>query len=420
MRGGSASNSVGTRASVLLVGLLVVVIAALVEASLPAVRYSEGADEGHYLSYARTLATGGPAGLAQATRDYLVAPDAGIFPPPTRVGYLLPAALALRIFGDGFNALSQLSLGAHLLLILASFAFARRRIGSWPALGVATLLGCSPLLLGLARRALADSVVTLLLAIALWTWLEILRPTAGRPRRNGWLLAFVVAFAGAVLAKESSVLFLVPLGLVALVRNLTAPRPIPWLRLAVAVVAPLIAAAAIWTALAGSPSGVFRLAEVTLGGPAHNLYAADFGSGPWTRYLVDFLLLSPWTLLLALAGAGTLALRRVPDDPQRALARDCLLFAAGALAIFAPLTKNVRYLALLELPIAVLALWFLSELARHLRERRLRLAAVLAAMAILGLALGGLWTADALFVKAGIYDPVTFNLLRAREMVPGR
>lgn len=418
--GAAASAGAATRVPALLAGLLAVALAVFVEASLPAVRYFPGADEGHYLSYARTLSVGGPAALAQATRDYLDAPDAGIFPPPTRVGFLLPAALALRICGDGFDALSQVSLGAHLALIVSSFVFARRRLGAWPALGLAVLLGCSPLLLGLARRALADALVTLLLALAFWTLLEVLRPR-NPARRRGWLVAFGFALAAALLAKESAVLFLVPLAAVALFDNLRAAHPVPWSELALAGLVPLLAAAAVWTALAGSPAGVFRLATAALGGPAHNTYAVAFGSGPWTRYLVDFLLLSPWSALLAVAGAGTLVLRRVPDEPQRALARDGLLFGAAALAAFAPLTKNVRYLAVLEIPLALLVLLFLGELlvrGRGARERRR--GALLFFAAVLLLALAGLHTFEKLFVGAGIYDPVTDNLLRAEEMVPAR
>jgi hypothetical protein len=65
---------------------------------------------------------------------------------------------------------------------------------------------------------------------------------------------------------------------------------------------------------AGGPAAALESLMVTIRQVNDNEYALRFGSGPWYRYVVDFLLLSPWTVLLAVRPLGDAARR---PDPAR-------------------------------------------------------------------------------------------------------
>src|SRR5262249_16884251 len=103
-----------------------------------------------------------------------------------------------------------------------------------------------------------------------------------------------------------------------------------------------------WIAAAGGASTWLATITTIKSSLAHNVFAYDFLSGPWYRYLIDFLLVSPLTTLLALAYLGLVALRLRRGEwerPQAYLA----IAAAGLLLEFGLIEKSLRYLLVLEL-----------------------------------------------------------------------
>src|SRR5262249_42884825 len=64
------------------------------------VPYRLGADEGVDLKYARVVGQEGVQTLSSLTAEYLQN-EPGLWPPPTRVGFVVPAALAMRLLADG-------------------------------------------------------------------------------------------------------------------------------------------------------------------------------------------------------------------------------------------------------------------------------------------------------------------------------
>jgi hypothetical protein len=394
-----------------LVALLLVTVAWIVGPTI-ATMGEPGPDEFYYLSFGKTLVERGPGAIREIVRTYVAEPRHWQYPNPLRVGYLAVAALWMKADGVAPQSLAHLSLVAHLLAIVVVFRLAGRRLGPARALFAATLFGCAPLLLGLARRALQDSVATLAALLAIAAFLAALE----RPARRRFA-ALAVALAFAFLTKESLALLALPMAtwIVLELRTGHLER-----RRALEAMLALAAAGGIalatWTVAAGDFGSVRRLIEIVLASPATNAYALRYGGGPWWRYLVDFVALSPVPTLLAVAGAA-LALDRARRGEAERFHLFLVLFAALTLGEFAFLTKNVRYVMPLELPIAVLAVEAIWRLV-PVRAAAARVAAAAAIVALLAVA--DARSFHELFVERLLYDPVSAPLLTIRGLVPER
>ena len=149
-----------TRERIAMLGVAAAVIALGVGlgSTLSRIEYATTADEGHYLGYARLLVAQGPTGVREAFEGYVADENRWRFPNPLRLAYHGMTASWLGVRGGDFRALSELSLVAHLLLVLGTFAALRGPLGATRSALVAVSVGCSPLLLALARRALMDGV----------------------------------------------------------------------------------------------------------------------------------------------------------------------------------------------------------------------------------------------------------------------
>jgi hypothetical protein len=150
-------------------------------------------------------------------------------------------------------------------------------------------------------------------------------------------------------------------------------------------------------------------------GPNHaNLYAVYFDSGPWFRYVLDFLLLNPVATLLAIAYAGYLAARR--DLLTRPISY-FLLYFGFVYAFFSafPHRKIVRFVVNLEMVLALFAVLMLIELFKPQESRKRQRIFILA---LIGLAVINWRGFFQLFYMPGMIDPVSYNLLVLRDFVP--
>lgn len=396
-----------------LVVLLLVAVAWIVGPTIAGIG-KPGPDEFYYLSYSQTVAERGPGAFRDLFRVHVEESRHWQFPSPLRVGYLAFAALWMRTDGVEPQSLGHLSLVSLLASIVVVYRLAAKGLGAARGLCAAALFAASPLGLGMARRALQDSFATLAALLALAAFLVALeRPTRGRIAR----LALVFGFA--ILTKESLALLALPMAIWIAIETgggRIARRAALESTLALAASGAL--ALGVWVVAAGSFTTVRRLVEIVLASPATNAYALRFGGGPWWRYLVDFLALSPVPTLLGLAGiALTLdrARRRPNGEPVERTLLFFALLTALTLAEYAFLTKNVRYVMLLDLPLrlfAVEALWRLLPIRAHAA----RVAAT--AAVVLLLAAADLRSFRELFLARGLYDPMSAPLLELRGIVP--
>lgn len=381
-----------------------------VGATLGDVRYQASSDEGFYLKYMQDVCERGPGALPDLFRYYLGDTRAHIFPPPSRVGFVAVSAAWGGLTETTLPALSRLSLASHLALILAAYAFASRWFGPVKGLLATALVATSTLGLGLSRHALTDSFITLSQFVTVALFIEYVR----EPARLARALAFGIAFTFAILTKEIAVLLAVPFVAYAAVERWYARREVPIVRTALVLALPVFASIAAWVLAAGSPILLFKVMKIVLLSPATNEYAIRYGSGAWFRYPIDELLMSPWTTLVGLMAVGV-ALWRWRRGEYGSLAIALSLVYIGQIAALGPFTKNLRYVALLEVPLRILAVMLLWELCDAKRSRK-GLAVCCVAVAFL------CWASWAdfqlIWLEFHAYDPVTALLVGVRQMVP--
>jgi hypothetical protein len=383
--------------------VLALTIAAGLVLRYPETAWRVGADEGTYLRYASRIARDGLAALPSLTREHLEDPlTRATAPSPLRLAVVLPDALAVRLLGDAYPSLQRISLLALLALLVVAFVGFRRAAGAPVATAVALLLAVSPLQLGMARRALGDSLNTTLWTVSIFSYVEAL----ASDRRRGWL-AVAAAFAVTLLAKESN-LALLPIALVLLAVDAATRRRAPsLLALACSTVLPFALATMATLLAAGGPATALESLLVTVRQASDNPYAIRFGSGPWYRYVVDFLLLSPWTLLLYVVWLGMLARTRRVDRRLLPWALLPILY----LAALSPSARFVRWTMPLDVPIRLGTVLAIGGLLRG----RLAPARVLAIGLVMLVDVRSFLT---LFVTADIYDPTSDLLLWWRHFLP--
>lgn len=378
--------------------------------TLATVQYQPSSDDGYYLRYMREVGEQGLGALPGQFRFYLGDSQHWIFPPPSRVGFTLVCAVWSKLFGASLVALSYLSLASHLAMVAMVYACARRWFETYKAVLVSALVASSTLYLGLARLALTDSFISLSQAAAIWLFLDYVRD----PTRTLRALAFAAVFAFAMLTKEIAVLLALPFAALAAVERWYAKREIPLVRTLVILIAPGVACVIGWVLAAGSPTTLFRVLEIVLASPSTNAYAQQFGSGAWYRYPIDELLMAPWPTLLGLAGVA-IALWRWKRAEYGTLAVGMALVYVAQIGVLGFFTKNLRYVAVLEVPLRVLAvvlLWELFGAKNGLVGRALCTAAVAL------LCWWGWSDFERIWLEYRTYDPVTTVLVGVRGMIP--
>ena len=390
--------------------LLALAVAARSIVAHPTTSWRGRADEGCYLRYATRIAEHGPGAFPALFREYLDDPLAPqLFPSPIRLTPIALDTLSVLFSGPDFASLADVSLVAFLALLILVFAALRRSHGERTALAVTLLLSVSPLHLAMARRALADSLNAMLLLSCLWLCLHGLTADKTSPR---WWAGVGVAYAVTFLGRELN-LILIPISLALIAGHLVLrQRPIHLWPIACVSLLPLLAAVTLAALAAGGPSTAWAVFSATMGQPAHNEYAILYGNGPWFRYVVDYLLLSPWTMLLYLMWLGYLVGTRVADERLWAWALVPILFVALA----TPFAKFVRWALLLDAPLRLGAVLVLQRLVRDRAGdpwATARLGMVLAALMWVDLR-----TFHELFVVADIYDPTSTLLLVGRGFIP--
>jgi 4-amino-4-deoxy-L-arabinose transferase-like glycosyltransferase len=278
------------------------------------------------------------------------------------------------------------------------------------ALALAALCGFSPLMMGLGRVALMDTFACMTVTLALWLFLEAIE----QPGVLLWRVLFGVAFLLALMTKELSVFIAPPLVAMVLLERYVKKTPLSLAAFAAAFAVPALIAGPTFILAAGGIGPLLTTTGKVLAAPKTMEYAIQFCSGPWYRYLIDFLCLSPFPTLLGLLSVGSVVDRlRAGAWPRPQLL--FLLVGVALLAEQAPLIKNARYMVSFELPLRFLALTWLFHLTAELRTRWrvLLVGAVIVTLCALD------WQSFARdWVKKRGYDPVSYQLLHWRKIIP--
>lgn len=364
-----------------------------------------GFDEHIYETYVNQLSSG--VSYAPLVASYLQTQSnsATAFLPPTRVTFLTAATLIKKAtHSSAYGALKIASLASGILLVLIAAIFAARAAGLRAGCGVLALMSAAPLEIHLSHRALIDGFFAFWTLLTVWTLWE----TMQRPRSRAWLIAYGLSLTVLVMTKENAAfVFVAVLAIIALNHWLRFGASPPGLLVAT-FLGPAVAAVAL-IVLSGGAEPLFRAYLLNIEKSYLLDYAIKTGDGPWYRYLIDLFTISPVTTLLA---TGTLLHIRRNDRWEGYL----VVFLLTTFVVMANLRygMNLRYGAIWDFPIRMLAFTQLTVFASRLRLawRPWVLASLLLITSLMDLRQYFVF-----FVRAGIYDPVPAQLLRAVDIL---
>jgi 4-amino-4-deoxy-L-arabinose transferase-like glycosyltransferase len=378
----------------------------IISSSFHNIKFADSADEGYYLKYATYIGDKGVSGFQDLFKDYIENQQNWLFPNPLRIGFIILSSIWLSIFGYSFLNLAYFSLLSFYIFLLICFYFVKKYFGEKTALLLTILLAFSPLNMAMARRALMDSCANLFMVLSVWLFFDSLR------EKNIFKTAlFILVYSFTILVKESSVLLSLFFIFYILIRRGVFKKPIKLVDLLVSTLLPFGIVGIIYVMAAGGMSYVMDTAEIIIKSPQTNQYAIMFCSGPWFSYLIDWILLSPWVAILAIA----FSLHYVIKDEWKEEVLYLISFLFTFIFLFSFFTKNIRYLITLDMPIRLFAVLMLSELIGRVAKSGV-FKIVLTFVIII--AFFDYLRFNSLFIKQGIYDPVTQWLLQFQHIIP--
>jgi 4-amino-4-deoxy-L-arabinose transferase-like glycosyltransferase len=367
---------------------------------------SVGFDESLYTEYVHKLATLGLSAYPLIVQDYVERQERlqRSILSPLRFLYIYSGYLWLLSFGtDPLLALKSVASLFSVLTLFVSIAFVWRLKGKAWALAIGALMCVAPTQIHMSQHALVDGFFTFWALLCLWLfWENMLAPRDWR-----WLVAYIVGLALLVLTKENS--FFVWIALVAL---LVANH---WLRfgtvtreLVIATVLGPLLGGVILVLLAGGLSQTIHTYHYSLAKNYQLHYAILTGDGPWYRYLVDLLLVSPIVLILAF---GTLF--RLDREMKPELFMSIFIAASYLVMCNVKYGMNLRYANMWDLPLRFLAFSQIVVMASWAKQYR----TVIIAAAVLFLAAIEFHQYIVLAVRYPLYELITHDLLQALQIL---
>lgn len=368
-----------------------------------------GFDEGLYRSYVNALSQGGITSYPDIVESYLEIQKKlpGSILPPVRFLYIFSAYLWHSIFGcEALDALRDVAAFFNVLTLGLATLFSWRMRGLKWAVGVAALMALAPTQIHMSQHALVDGFFTFWALLSLWLFWENLQA----PRNWRWLVPLVIALALLVLTKENAVFVWVAL-LVLIVANRWLQFGTVTRELIVAVILGPILGVVVLVFLAGGVDMLWQTYQLSVGKNFQLQYALLTGDGPWHRYLVDLLLVSPVILILALGAIFRLSLTKKPE-----LFMSIFIAASYLVMCNVKYGMNLRYANMWDLPLRFLAFSQLVAFADLARKYRLLLLSIAVAL----ICAIELRQYIILFVRYPLYELVSEGLLRALHILKSR
>jgi 4-amino-4-deoxy-L-arabinose transferase-like glycosyltransferase len=365
-----------------------------------------GFDEGLYRQYVKTLIRDGVTSYPDVVEGYISAQEKlpGSILPPVRFLYIFAGYLWHCFFGsEALDALHSVAAFFSVLTLVLATVFAWRLRGSRWALAVAALIAFAPTQLHMSQHALVDGFFTFWALLCLWLLWENL----SAPHDWRWLVTYILALALLVLTKENS--FFVWIALVVLmVANHWLQFGTVTRELAVATMVGPLLGVVVLVFLAGGVPTLFHSYQLSVGKNFELRYAVLTGDGPWHRYLVDLLLVSPVILILALGAIFRLDRAKKPE-----LYLSIFIAASYLVMCNIKYGMNLRYANMWDMPLRFLAFSSLVALVTPLGRYR---------SIVLGLAMGLICAVElrqyiVLSVQFPLYELVSEGLLRALHIL---
>lgn len=365
-----------------------------------------GFDEGLYREYVNAVSKDGLGSYPDIVQGYIDVQKKlpGSILPPLRFLYIFTAYLWHSVFGsEALAALHQVAAFFSVLTLALSTFFVWRMRGPIWAIAIAALMAVAPTQLHMSQHALVDGFFTFWALLVLWLFWENLQAS----RNWRWLVGYIVALALIVLTKENS--FFVWIALVALlITNRWLQFGAVTRELVIATFLGPLLGVVVLIFLAGGIDIFVQSYQLSVGKNLQLPYAILTGDGPWYRYLVDLLLVSPIVLILALATVFRL------DRTMKPELFFSIFIAAGYLMMCnVKYGMNLRYANMWDLPLRFLAFSQIIWLASFGKQFR----GVIIATAVVLLAAFEFHQYIVLAVRYPLYELITHDLLQALSIL---
>ncbi len=364
-----------------------------------------GVDEGLYRGYVIDLSRVGLFSYPKIVDHYIELQErlSGSILPPVRFLYIFAAYLWHLLFGtEALGALHGVSSLFSILVLILSGVFAWRLKGPGPGIGVMALMSCAPTQIHMSQHALVDGFFTFWALLCLWLLWENLRT----PGRTPWLVAYTLSLCLLILTKENSFFVFVAVVAILLLNRWFRFGTVDRTLLVCTVVGPLLGVVVL-ILLAGGLDILLTSYRLSVTKNYNVTYAILTGDGPWYRYLVDLLLVSPLILVLAL---GTVFRLNRTKQPEIYLT----LFVVTSYLIMCNIKygMNLRYANMWDMPLRFLAF---SQIVALTNVTRYRI--WLGALAVAAIAALELRQYYILFVHYPLYELPTHLLMRALHIL---
>ena len=322
-----------------------------------------GFDEHIYRGYVNSLIRTGVASYYAVVDHYIEVqePLTGSILPPVRFLYIFAAYLWHLTFGtEALGALHGVASLFSILTLLLSGIFAWRLGGRAAGLGVLALMSSAPTQIHMSQHALVDGFFTFWAVLCLWLLWENLRA----PRRAWWLIGYSLGLMLLVLTKENSFFVVFALVVLMIANHWLKFGSVTRELLTATVLGPLLGIAAL-VLLAGGIDTLIATYKLSVAKNYTLNYAILTGDGPWHRYLVDLLLVSPVIFILAIGSIFRLNRTKKPE-----LFMSIFIVASYLVMCNIKYGMNLRYANMWDMPLRFLALSALVSLIAPLRRYR--------------------------------------------------
>ena len=324
--------------------------------------------------------------------------------PATRLAFLVPAALCADWFElRAFTALHLVVATVGVLFLFLCALFAYRLGGTVPMIGMTALIATAPLQIYLCQRAMIDGYFAFWTVAALWLAWENLQ----RPKHYGWLISYTLCLSLLVLTKENAAFVVFAIFAMLLLNCFLRIGTVTPQLLAATIIGPALAILLL-VALVGGISEWVHFYLMFAAKSRANFYSVVAQDGPWYRYAVDFVILSP--ALVAFA-CGRMFQIKTSDRADVFMAA----FLALTLIPMSGVTygMSLRYAAFCDVAIS----WLAIRQVLVLSQRFAQIRPIIVATALFAvLSSIGASQYVRFFVVGGVYDPTTAALVWSSGM----
>lgn len=365
-----------------------------------------GFDEGLYQKYVNSSNKVGLGAYPQIVDVYIEQQKTltGSILPPLRFLYIFTSYVWGKLFGcSAIDALHQVASFFNILTLAIATLFAWRLRGPIWAIAVAALMAVAPTQLHMSQHALVDGFFTFWATLVLWLLWENLQT----PRDWRWLVPYLLSLGLLVSTKENSA-FVWFACVVLIVANRWLEFGTVTRELVVATLVGPLLGLVVLIFVAGGISTLLETYHLSVSKNFTLGYAIRTGDGPWYRYLVDLLLVSPIVLILAF---GTIFRLNRTMKPELFMS----IFIAASYLVMSNLKygMNLRYANMWDLPLRFLAFSEIVWIASLVK--RLQIAIIVTAVVLL--AAIEFHQYIVLAVRYPLYELITHDLLEALKIL---